>query len=455
MRLGLITAIREDHESPVEYFMKRHMANLAPLYLAAYLEQNAGSVEIQIKDHLKDLESWAPQVLGISSVTENIEFARRLAREAKEKWNPITILGGVHITSLPRTLPAEFDIGVVGEGEETLLALVKLFRQKGTGLHLEELKKIPGLVFHTPQGIVQTSMRKGIQNLDFIPFPAREKFIKVLGTTYMMTSRGCPYTCDFCVIPTLSEGYRKNSPEYVLGEIKSIRTNYPNVKHIRIFDDLYIVDKNRVVEIAERVDGEGLNKELSFACWGRANLIDERMVHAFKKMNMAYVAFGAESGSSKVMSKVKPGCSVEENQRAINLLADNGIRTSCSFIMGHPGETEEDLLATYRFIEKNLSKLCEIEFNVAIPWPGTGLWNYSKNKGLVSEDMSFANLRECGYFANYSTDIHPYLNDQIAPERFDQIMVDFKKLFWKMAKKFNEFNIMDQVNPRLHLPQLY
>ena len=455
MRLGLITAIREDIDSPLEFFFKRYMANLGPLYLAGYLEKLGSSIEIKVKDRFEDFRDWHPEILGISSVTENIEFARQVARRAKEGWNPLTILGGVHITSMPQTLPPEIDIGVVGEGEETLRDLIHLFQVKGVGLHFADLKNIPGIVFHSPEGLIQTPIRKGIANLDTIPFPAREKYVKEIGGTYMMTSRGCPYTCDFCVIPQVVEGYRKNSPEYVLEEIKSIKLNYPSVKHIRIYDDLYIVDKKRVQKIAELVDAQGLSQILSFGCWGRANLIDEEMVETFKKMNMAYVAFGAESGSSKVMSSIKPGCSVEENQRAIDCLADNGIRASCSFIMGHPRETEQDLWETYKFIDKNFDKLFEIEFNVAIPWPGTELWRYASQKGLVSDRMNFEKLKECAYFPNYSTDTHPYLNNWIPPYRFEEIMVDFKKLFKKMAKKLNDSNIFKEVLPGGEIPKYF
>lgn len=453
MRLGLMTAIREDIESPQEYLLKRYMANLAPLYLAGYLEKAGLPVEVQIKDRLEDLEPWAPAVLGISSVTENIEYARRLSRRAKEKWNPITLLGGIHITSLPRSLPPEFDIAVIGEGEETLRDLIELFQTKGVGLHFADLKKIPGIVFHSPEGLVQTPLRKNIVNLDVIPAPARERYVKEIGGTYMMTSRGCPYTCDFCVIPAVSEGYRKHSPRHVLDEIKSIKAHYPSVKHIRIFDDLYIVDKKRVAQIADLVAAEGLNQILSFGCLGRANLIDLPTVQAFNKMNINYVAFGAESGSSKVMSKIKPGCSVNENQQAIDLLADHGIRTACSLILGHPRETEADLWETYRFIEKNFDKLYEIEFNVAIPWPGTELWHHALKRGLVREDMCFDTLKECAYFPNFSTDTHPYLNENIDPQRFEEILVDFKKLFKKMLKKVNDSNLFQEVVPRGQIPQ--
>lgn len=454
MKLGLLTSIREDINIPNESMIKRVMTNLAPMYLAAYLEKKDVQVEVLIKDRLEDLMEAKPEILGISSVTENIEFAKELAAKSKSLWNPITILGGAHITSLPRVLPKEFDVAVIGEGEETICDLIEHIQKFGC-LKTQELKTLPGLSFHHEGGIHQTGYRKGVKVLDDIPHPARHKFIKKTGITYMMTSRGCPYTCSFCAIPNISDGYRKHSPEYVVSEIKEIKSRFPHVQNIRIFDDLYIVDRKRVEEIADRVAAEGLNQELSFSCWGRANLIDSRMVKAFKKMNMLYVAFGAESGSSRVLSQIKPGNTVEMNQQAINLLHDNGILVSCSIILGHPLETEDDLWSTYEFVAKNLDKLFEVEFNVAVPWPGTDLWKWAEQKGIVHEGMDFRVLKECAYFLNYSPERFPYLNEKIPSERFEEILDDFKGLFCQMIKNPEFSKLYEEVNPGQELAQLY
>jgi Fe-S oxidoreductase len=428
MKIALLTAIRQDH-LPIDHVYKRLMPNLGLLYLAGYLEKRGLPVELKVFDEMAAVESWRPDIFGISSVTENIEYAKSLAGRAKRGWNPLTILGGVHLTALPKSLPEVFDVGVVGEGEETFFELLQAHQARGT-LSSDQLRKIPGVVFHTPAGPHFNGFRKGIPLLDDIPFPERHKHLTRPGMTYMMTSRGCPYTCNFCVIPFTTEGYRMHSPEFVVEEIRSIKTHFPEVKNIRIFDDLYIVDRRRVQKIADLVDAEGLNQDLAFGCWGRANLVDPDMVGALKKMNMRYVAFGAESGSSRVLSTVKPGASVEQNQQAIDHLHENGVQVACSFILGHPLETEDDLWSTYEFIEKNFDKLFDVELNVAIPWPGTELWQQAQSRGLVDPQMDFSPLKEAGFFPNYCTDLYPYLNEKIAPERFDVILADFKKLFW-------------------------
>jgi len=434
MKIGLMTAIREDIHLPVESYFKRISTNLAPMYLAGYLEKLGLPVEIFIKDRLEDFEAIRPDVFGVSAITENIEFARSCAAAAKSKWNSATVLGGVHLTSLPGSLPPEFDVGVVGEGEASFADLISLWLDKQSW-QAPDLERISGLVFHGGEGVRKTGFRKGLDPLDLVPFPARHKYIKNAGITYMMTSRGCPYTCSFCTIPFTSEGYRVTSPNYVVREIEDIHLHYPQVKHIRIFDDLYVVQKKRVREIAEQVNAAGLSQELSFSCWGRANLLDDAMVETFHKMNITHVAFGAESGSSRIISQIKPGSSVEQNQQAIDTLSKNGIKVACSVILGHPLEQEADIWATYEFIEKNFDKIHDIEFNVAIPWPGTDLWQRALANGKVSPDMNFSSLKEVGFFPNYCTDYYPYLNLDIPPDRFDEMMGKFKRLFWKFFNR--------------------
>jgi len=455
LKIGLITSIREDQFLQIENFLKRYMSNLAPLYLESFLRKRGLPVEVYIKDRLEDLAELKPDLLGISSVTENFEFAKTLAKRAKDLWNPITVLGGVHITAIPDCLPKEFDVGVIGEGEETFADIVSTILEKSELPDSRTLTGIPGIVFHEGAGLRQTSNRKGIAQLDEIPLIERQRYIKEICVAYMMTSRGCPYTCNFCVIPNISEGYRVHSPEYVLAEIKEIKRHFPEVKHIRIFDDLFIVNRRRVHEIAELIHAEGLDQEISFGCWGRGNLIDDALIEDFRKMNMLYVAFGAESGSSRVLSKIKPGTTLEQNQNAIDRLYDGGIHTSCSVILGHPQETEEDIWATYNFIAGNFNKLLEIEFNVALPWPGTELWRFAEQRGLVSRAMNFDRLKECAYFPNYSAELYPYLNEQITPERFEVIINDFKLLYKEMMRKMRAMNLQAKVGTPNPIAQLY
>jgi hypothetical protein len=101
-----------------------------------------------------------------------------------------------------------------------------------------------------------------------------------------------------------------------------------------------------------------------------------------------------------------------------------------------------------------MDKLLEVEFNVAIPWPGTELWKVAHARGLVGEGMDFGVLKECAHFPNYSTDFYPYLNTVISPEKFDLIMVEFKRLFRKMTSKISSLGLSQKLNPRQEIAAL-
>lgn len=430
MKIALMTAIREDIDLPYEGHFKRVMSNLAPMYLASYLESQSSEHQIEIRDHLKDFDDFQPDLVGISSTTENIEFAKWLAKKVKLKWNAITVLGGSHISALPQALPEEFDFAVLGEGEIIFAQLIDLL---SCGKNQSEfLSQVNGLVYRDQGTLFRNAPAQVVKEIDQFPFPKREKYIETIGQLYVMTSRGCPYTCSFCTVPKLNGTYRMHSDDYVIHELESIRKYFPQVKSIRIFDDLFVVNQKRVKRLAERIDQEGIANELIFSCWGRANLINEDLIQSLKKMNTAYVAFGAESGSKSMINEVKPGSSVEANQKAIDLLYENGIAPSCSFLLGHPGETEADLRDTFKFIEKNKTKFFELELNVAIPWPGTLLWEQAKSKGLVHDFMNFDLIKEAAYFPNYSVDEYPYLNESLAPMRFMEILHEFRDLWFEV-----------------------
>ncbi|HPZ10536.1 MAG TPA: radical SAM protein, partial [Candidatus Eremiobacteraeota bacterium] len=129
----------------------------------------------------------------------------------------------------------------------------------------------------------------------------------------------------------------------------------------------------------------------------RADLFTEEICKILKEMNVTRVLLGAESGSDKILKYYRKGQTVQDNQRVIDLCFHYGIELTASFIIGAPVETEEDLLETYNFIKKNSSKFWNVHIDPLDPLPGTEIWNYARNKGLVSdfdEDIKCLKLSE-------------------------------------------------------------
>ena len=124
------------------------------------------------------------------------------------------------------------------------------------------------------------------------------------------------------------------------------------MKHISIWDDLFIVNKSRFKRFIQLVEERNINSHVSFNFSVRANLVDDELCEALKKINVVTVGFGAESGSDRILKLLNKGTTVEINQKAINTIHKHGIKVGCSFIVGSPTETEDDVRNTYEFILK-------------------------------------------------------------------------------------------------------
>jgi magnesium-protoporphyrin IX monomethyl ester (oxidative) cyclase len=180
------------------------------------------------------------------------------------------------------------------------------------------------------------------------------------------------------------------SAEYVVNEIKYLYDTY-DVTFISFYDDLFIADIPRLKKIVALLKEYNLLGKIKFSCSCRANLITPETSELLKKLNVVSVAMGLESGCKNTLKFLKGNTvSVDDNKKAIKLLTDAGIFANAAFIIGSPQETKEEMMETYNFIKK--SKLYFFDTYFLTPMPGTPIWEYAKNKGLVSDDMDWERL---------------------------------------------------------------
>lgn len=361
-------------------------------YLVAMLKKHFGrEVEVRLVEWGIDeeLKNFCPHLFCLSSVSQNFNLARSYARRASEAGIPV-IVGGYHITEIPESLDESMDVGVIGEGEYTLLDLVELYRETG-GLPGSRLATIPGLVFHDDGGHHITPARevvgKSAKSLDELPMPDRS-MMRVRPHSNMLTSRGCPYTCTFCASTRFWPNIRYFSPEYMIEEIKHLRDTY-GVRYITFHDDLFIANVKRLEGLHEAVLREGLPKQgFRFSCASSATRITDDMARMLKEMNFVSVSMGLESGNQEVLARLKGRAfKVDINERAVQTLHRHGIHPHASFIIGEPQETLEQMMETYDFIRRNPLSLVNIY--VLTPLPGTPVWHQAKARGLVSNDMDW------------------------------------------------------------------
>jgi len=360
-------------------------------YLAAVLKRNFPSMEVKIIDRGIEsaMKSFRPDAVGVSAVSQNLGWAAKVGAYCKSAGIPV-FLGGVHITLLPGSLPQPFDFGVSGEAEETIIEIID-YLSKGGVSGSAEMERIDGLILRDGPSIKATGNRTPIKTLDTLPFPDRSLLnIPSGGTTYLFTSRGCPYTCTFCASTRFWSGVRWFSAEYVADEIEHvIRTHKPWA--ISFYDDLFIGHRKRLAKIADFLSARNLNRKVkySFAC--RADLVNEELIEILKPLSIQMICMGLESGCPRTLDYLKGGnVTVEQNHQAVRLLTQAGINVQGTFVIGSPGETEEEILETLRFIKE--SELVNFEVYVLSPFPGTPVWEEAKKRGLVGNEMDWGRL---------------------------------------------------------------
>lgn len=410
---------------------------LALPYIASYIKKYS-DVEIEIieedKGILDKIKTSKPDIIGFNAYTPNYLQVVEISKQIKEHLDTPIIVGGPHITSLPFRLSEYIDIGVIGEGEETMLELIYLYKTKNR-FDEEDLKQIKGITFYGKKGIIVTERREPIEPLDRIPFPDRdlldmEYYLnpnndilstqeKIRGTN-MVTSRGCPYNCIYCQSKTIWGKARFHSAKYVADEIYMLHNKY-RVKAIAIDDDLFIADKQRLKNIVNILDKWGLLGWIKFYCSGRANLIDEECVSLLKKLNVVQINLGFETGSDRLLKYLKNNTvTIEQHNKAVKLLTENNIFIYGNFMLGSPTETKEEMLQTLKFFKNNPIRIGTV--NITTPLPGTKIWDIAKESGLVNEDMdwnSFFNPLD-----NPETQL--YINEIVPHNEFIKIFKEFR-----------------------------
>lgn len=382
---------------------------LGLVYLATYIDKKLGGIDIKIfdanfdKDIPKEVSEFKPDIIGISAMTVLYMKAIKCANQLKKLRVPI-FLGGVHISTLPESLDKVFNVGIIGEGEETLKELVELVLKND--FSSENLKKIKGIEFYHKNKLIRTQDRPPIKNLDDIPIPNLDYVDKryflprenlsagkmcVFGN--IITSRGCPYRCVFCSTSRFWKTIRFNSADYVAKNVKYLIEKY-GVNHIDVLDDLFTVSKDRLRGLIKAFKKERILGKVSFSCQPRTNLIDDEMCRLMEILNVKSVNFGFESGSERILNILKAGTvTTEMNKRAVILCKKFGFKVYGSLIFGSPRETIEDMKETLDFMDWcKKHKADYIWTFVATPFPTTIWWDEALKRGKVSNHMNWDKL---------------------------------------------------------------
>jgi anaerobic magnesium-protoporphyrin IX monomethyl ester cyclase len=414
-----------------------------PLGLAtiiSYLEEKLPLKDYKVidanyDDVLTETINYKPDLVAISATTIDYAKAIDYADSVKKNLDCTIIIGGVHITYLPLSLKKCFDVGVIGEGEETALEVFKLFKNNSS-LPIDSMKSIRGIVYHDSNAVKITPPRPCIEDLDSMPMPNLRVFNKqywkprfdIIGYKYsiygdMISSKGCPFNCKFCASPKTDRKVRFKSAERVVQEMKYLVEEF-GVKNIFMEDDLFTINVSRINKIHDLMKKEGILTKLKIACTARSNTINDEICSALKRINVILLSFGFESGNERMLKYLKgESISIDAHKKAIGLCNKHQIMCIGSVIMGSPTETIAEMKDTVNFLRycrKNHVAL--VRSYITTPFPGSFFWDMAVAKGKVSSDMDWHEYSKRDFTTEFSIE-HPILLDEDIP--FD----DFKKVF--------------------------
>ncbi len=402
-------------------------------YIAAYLREagyndikalDASNEGLNVDETAERIISMKPDVLAVTSSTPQIKNAWRTIEKVK-KTNPETktVLGGFHPSSLPdESLGTGFvDFVVRGEGEQTMLELVNALENKG------KFDAIKGISYKKGGRIMHNADRQLIQDLDKLPFPARDLFpfpekysspflIRKIYAT-LSTSRGCPGACNFCNKKIFGFCFRARSPENVLAEIEFLVEKY-GVEEFHFVEDAFSTDPERVRKICNLIIEKKLDIAWAFPNGIRVDSVNLNLLKLMRKAGCYRVAFGVESGSEDVLKKIGKNISLSQVKKAFFDAQKAGMITLAFFMLGHWGDTEETMKQTIDFAKE--LKTDYANFTMTTPFPGTVLYKLVEKYGrFLTNDWE-----KFGYFT------HPVFEFDSLPKE------SVEKMYTKSYREF-------------------
>lgn len=341
------------------------------------------------------INKFKPDIIGLSCVTPAIYFGHRIASIAKQiKSDIFTIVGGSHVSAIPLETLHEFpnfDLGVIGEGEDILLEIIAKIEKKCTP------RAIPGTVYRTKNKIKLAANRARMPDVNSIPFPNRDlvpfSFYKnkhavrgfsrkVWNIIELDTSRGCPFSCTFCSVEkTHRQGARFRTPQHVITEIETCRKKY-NANFIVFNDSTFTLNKRRISDIVCYLPKMGIR---GYTVNAHVNTVDYEMLELLAKTGCKKISFGVESGSNKTLKRIRKQSSRKKIIAAFKIAHKAKIPIiEGSMILGaDPYETKEDFEDTASLIKIIQPDI--LTLGIITPYPGAAVYIEMKKLGYLDD----------------------------------------------------------------------
>lgn len=449
---------------------------LAMLYAASLLRENGHEVKIadlqfskasEIKKHL---QNFKPDIFVIYDdgfnyltkmcLTNMREAAFEMQQAAKEMNLPVIISNSDASDHIEKYCNQGADYVIIGEAEHTLLELIEAYKNK------TEKNNIQGIAYSQNGNVMKTAPRLVSKDLDNFPKPAwdlidiapyKQKWLSKHGyfSLNFVTTRGCPYKCNWCAKPIYGNRYNSHSPEYIVELIKDTQEKF-GFTHIWFADDIFGLKPEWVKQFSELIKKE--NIKINYKIQSRADLLtEEDYVNYLAESGCNEVWLGAESGSQKILDDMDKGITVQEIEKAVELLKKKNIKPALFLQFGYLGENISDIKKTIKMVERLLPE--DIGVSVSYPLPGTKF--YDKVKDELKEKTNWTDSDELHLmFKNtYSPEFYKHLHRFVHNSyRAKQAQHYFKNLsfqnFRRVAlfpyyklKSIQEKNLLKKIEP--------
>ena len=389
---------------PNEDLFKKDVAGLYPplglLYLAAIIQQQGAKVELcdELVGHnfRQMIDALEPgDLVGVTVTSPMVPRTAEILAHARQRGCR-TVVGGPHVSALPAESLAETgaEAAVVGEGEETIAEFI----QRGSW------SDIQGVVWQDGGEVRFNPPRAPLADLNALPFPARDllQWEHYKGTcefgfvvdseetwTTLVGSRGCSYRCTFCGSSAVfGNKVRTRTVENILQEMAHAHDQW-GVRNFTFSDDTFVFSEQRTRDFCAALIASG--KKFCWSCLTRVNLSTETLA-IMKEAGCVLIGFGVESGSQKVLRRVKKRINFEDVERVFCQARRVGIKTKSFFMIGLPGEGEEEFQQSVEFAIKIRPHY--LWLSILVPLPGTQIYiEQQSTKGgsyLFSEDPLLA-----------------------------------------------------------------
>ncbi len=393
-----------------------------------------------LKRFRSSIIDFEPDIIAFTSVTLTFASIRELADYAKKNFKIPTVLGGVHATTLQEKVfeLGCFDYICVGEGEHSLYELVKAVKK-------ERGFDIPNIWHKNGDNIIRNDPAPLIRDLDALPFPDKDLYYRerVFSTRYtIMTSRGCPYKCTYCINELYHRLYsgqpmvRRRSVENVIEELLYFRGKY-GLKKIRFYDDVFTVNKKWLEDFCQEYS---TRINIPFQCNISPQSIDLETLRMLKESGCRSVSMGVQSGSARIREGIM-GRRMENEEilNAAEMVRKTGIKLLTELIFAVPTETVGEMWQTVS-LNKSLKPDNTASFNF-YPFPGVKLTEESIKMGyLDNEGFQSVMMGKKGFntWNRISILNHPYKKEANAIKQLIPIFSILPGTFLPLMKLFTK-----------------